>query len=145
MKHCLYLLSLVCAFALGGLTFGARGGNVVAGNTVASIAEPPAYMIVSGKRLKPPEAMNEYRKAAGPLAMTAGLEILASKSSKADVQVLEGEWPYDGFVVVEKYSSMKELLKFWNSPGYQAARKLRQDAVKMDFIVAVEGLLPKTN
>ena len=123
MKHCLYLLSLVCAFALGALTLGARGGNVTAGKTVASAAEPPAYMIVSGKRLKPPEAMNAYRQAAGPLAMAAGLEILASKASKADVQVLEGEWPYDGFVVVEKYSSMKELLKFWNSPGYQAAKK----------------------
>lgn len=41
MKHCLYLLSLVCAFALGGLTFGARGGNVVAGNTVAMKMPPP--------------------------------------------------------------------------------------------------------
>lgn len=143
-KHGLYLLSLVCAFALGGLMFGNRS-DVAASKAAAAMAEPPAYMIVSGKRLKPAEAMNAYRQAAGPLAMAAGLEILASKPSKADVQVLEGDWPYDGFVVVEKYSSMKELLKFWNSPGYQAAKKLRQDAVKMDFIVAVEGQTPKTN
>jgi uncharacterized protein (DUF1330 family) len=34
---------------------------------------------------------------------------------------------------------MKDLLAFWNSDGYQSAKKLRADAIKMDFIIAVEG------
>jgi uncharacterized protein (DUF1330 family) len=112
---------------------------VLAGKPDTAPADKAAYMIVSGKRLKPPEAMAAYRQAAGPLALAAGYELLATQPAKANVQVLEGEWPYDGFVVVEKYRSMQDLLKFWNSPEYQAAKKLRADAVKMDFIVAVEG------
>jgi uncharacterized protein (DUF1330 family) len=123
---------------MGALTAGTQGGNVVAEQT-APPAKQPAYMIVSGKRLKPPEAMTAYRQAAGGPARAAGLEMLASKQSRADVYVLEGEWPYDGFVVLEKYSSMQALLKFWDSPEYRAAKKLREGAVKMDFIIAVEG------
>jgi uncharacterized protein (DUF1330 family) len=34
---------------------------------------------------------------------------------------------------------MKYMMSFWNSDGYQSAKKLRVDAVKMDFIIAVEG------
>jgi uncharacterized protein (DUF1330 family) len=131
MKYGLYVLALVGAFVMGALTFGTQNNRV--------LADKPAYMIVSGKRLKPPEAMAAYRQAAGPLAMAAGYELLATQPTKADVNVLEGEWPYDGFVLVEKYRSMQDLLKFWNSPEYTAAKKLRADAVKMDFIVAVEG------
>jgi len=139
MKYGFYLFSLVCAFALGALTFGTQTSSVLAGKPEAAPADKAAYMIVSGKRLKPPEAMTAYRQAAGPLALAAGYELLATQPTKATVQVLEGEWPYDGFVVVEKYRSMQDLLKFWNSPEYTAAKKLRADAVKMDFIVAVEG------
>lgn len=48
-------------------------------------------------------------------------------------------WPYQGFVTLEKFTSIKDLLNFWNSDGYQSAKKLRADAIKMDFIIAVEG------
>lgn len=139
MKYVFHLLSLACAFALGALTFGMQNNKTLAGKPAAAPVDKAAYMIVSGKRLKPPEAMTAYRQAAGPLALAAGYELLATQPAKANVQVLEGEWPYDGFVVVEKYRSMQDLLKFWNSPEYTAAKKLRADAVKMDFIVAVEG------
>ena len=139
MKYWLYMLSLVGAFVMGALMFGTDNNRVLADQPGAAVADKPAYMIVSGKRLKPPEAMAAYRQAAGPLAMAAGYELLATQPTKQNVQVLEGEWPYDGFVLVEKYRSMQDLLKFWNSPEYTAAKKLRADAVKMDFIVAVEG------
>jgi uncharacterized protein (DUF1330 family) len=35
---------------------------------------------------------------------------------------------------------MDALLKFWNSAGYQEARKLREGIVDVNFIIAVEGL-----
>jgi uncharacterized protein (DUF1330 family) len=139
MKHLFYLLSLCGAFLLGAITFGTHRSSVVAGQTVSPPADPPAYLLAVGKRLKPPEALAAYRKAAGPLAMAAGYQGLASQSSKASVQVLEGDWPYEGFVTLEKFTSMPALLKFWNSPEYQAAKKLRTDASKIDFIIAVEG------
>lgn len=140
MKYGFYVLSMLCAFALGAVTFGSLNGKVLAEkNANTPTDDLPAYMIVSGKRLKPPEAMAAYRQAAGPLAMAAGYQLLATQPSKDKVQVLEGEWNHDGFLLVEKYSSMQALLKFWNSPEYQAAKKLREGAVKMDFIVAIEG------
>ena len=139
MKKSSYLLSLAVAFALGALTFGGGGRAVFAGKREPAAADPPAYLLAVGKRLKPPEALAAYRQAAGPLAIAAGYQPLATQPSKATVQVLEGQWPYEGFVTLEKFTSMKDLLSFWNSDGYQAAKKLRADAIKMDFIIAVEG------
>lgn len=141
MKHGFYLLSLICAFALGAVT-SSGNGNAMSTSKVADAsapADPPAYLLVVGTRLKPPEALAAYRQAAGPLAMAAGYQLLATQPTKATVQVLEGRWPYEGFVTLEKFTSMKDLLNFWNSDGYQSAKKLRADAIKMDFIIAVEG------
>lgn len=139
MKHILYVASLVCAFALGALTASSTGVRVNAWKTDAVPGDPPAYLLAVGKRVKPPEALAAYRQAAGPLALAAGYQQLATQPTKAAVQVLEGQWPYEGFVTLEKFTSMKDLLSFWNSDGYQSARKLRADAIKMDFIIAVEG------
>ncbi|MEK6303718.1 MAG: DUF1330 domain-containing protein [Acidobacteriota bacterium] len=135
-----YLLSLVCAFALGALTSSGNSSGAVSTAAHASApADPPAYLMAVGTRLKPPEALAAYRQAAGPLAMAAGYQLLATQPTKATVQVLEGQWPYEGFVTLEKFTSMKDVLNFWNSDGYQSAKKLRADAIKMDFIIAVEG------
>ena len=141
MKHGFYLLSLICAFALGALTSSENGSAVSTARVVdaSAPADPPAYLLAVGKRLKPPEALAGYLKAAGPLAMAAGYQQLATQPTKATVQVLEGQWPYEGFVTLEKFKSMKDLLNFWNSDGYQSAKQLRPDAIKMDFVIAVEG------
>ena len=53
------------------------------------------------------------------------------------MQVLEGKWPYQGRVAVERFRSMKALLDFWNSPEYQKAKKFRSEA---NFIIAVEAV-----
>jgi len=142
MKHGFYLLSLVFAFALGFLTSSSNGSlapTAAIADASSAQADPPAYLLAVGTRLKPPEALAAYRKAAGPLAMAAGYQLLATQPTKATVQVLEGQWPYEGFVTLEKFTSMKSLMSFWNSDGYQSAKKLRADAIKMDFIIAVEG------
>jgi uncharacterized protein (DUF1330 family) len=57
--------------------------------------------------------------------------------------VLEGEWPYEGFFIIEKYPSMEALKTFWYSPGYQEAIKLRQGFRKTNFIIAVEEREPR--
>jgi uncharacterized protein (DUF1330 family) len=141
MKHAFYLVSLIFAFALGALISNGNGSAVSTARVAhpSAPADPPAYLLAVGTRLKPPEELAAYRRAAGPLALAAGYQQLATQPTKATVQVLEGKWPYEGFVTLEKFTSMKELLSFWNSEGYQSAKKLRADAIKMDFIIAVEG------
>ncbi len=126
---------LVAAFVLGfwaahPTDFGAVAAPVAAG-------AKPAYVIVSAKIVHP-DQLGPYREAAVPLAEKAGMEVLAAGDSGSSVRVLEGEWPYQGRLVVEKFDSMNALLSFWNSPGYQAAKKLREGLVEVNFIIAVD-------
>ena len=51
-----------------------------------------------------PEKVKLYSQAAVPLAAKAGLEMIGHSETPV---VIEGEWPYPGFVVVEKFSSME--------------------------------------
>jgi uncharacterized protein (DUF1330 family) len=64
------------------------------------------------------------------------MELLGAGESGSTLQVLEGKWPYQGRVAVEKFRSMKALLDFWNSKAYQEARKFRTEA---NVIIAVEA------
>lgn len=138
MKKGSYFLSLIGAFALGALTFGGIS-KAISATSPAAPADPPAYLLAVGKRLKPPEALAAYRQAAGPLALAAGYQLLATQPTRATVQILEGQWPYEGFVTLEKFTSIKDLQNFWNCDGYQSAKQLRADAIKMDFIIAIEA------
>lgn len=81
--------------------------------------------------------MTAYRQAAGPLALKAGLEVLASGNPA--LHVLEGSWTHAGGLTIERYRSMDDLLAFWNSTGYHEAKRLRAGHVEMNFIVAIEG------
>ena len=126
---------LVAAFALGFLAAHLVDFDAVAASAAANAR--PAYVIVSAK-IPHPDELGPYREAALPLAEKAGMEVLAAGDSGSSVHVLEGEWPYEGRLIVEKFDSMDALLSFWNSPGYQAAKKLREGHVEVNFIIAVE-------
>ncbi len=127
-------------FALAGAVLVAFGiGFITARSTSAAEDEaPPAYIVVSSKLLKP-DAIGPYRDAAGPLAQAAGIEILAGRPDSGFL-VLEGEWPYEEGIVIERFSSMQALKDFWFSEGYQEAKKLREGVAKINFIVALEGV-----
>ena len=115
------------------------GGVAVAslGAVVAETKPNPAYLVVSGRTINA-EGLEPYRAAAGPLAEAAGLKILARNAVPA-AHVLEGEWPYEGTLTIEQFDSMETVLAFWHSDGYQAAKKLREGKVELDFVVAVSG------
>ena len=83
----------------------------------------PAYVIVSAEFLER-DKLGPYNEAAQPLAQQAGIQVIAAGATGSGVHVLEGEWPYKGAVLLEKYDSMGALLSFWNSSGYQEAKKL---------------------
>ena len=98
----------------------------------------PAYVIVSAEFLER-DKLGPYNEAAQPLAQQAGIQVIAAGATSSGVHVLEGEWPYKGAVLLEKYDSMDALLSFWNSSGYQEAKKLREGFVKTNFIIAMEA------
>ena len=108
------------------------------GTSARQETAPPAYLVVSSDVINP-EAMGRYGAAAGPLAAVAGVEVLAGRPDPT-VTVLEGDWPYAEGIVIERFNSMSALKDFWFSDSYQEAKKLRAGALKVNFIVAVEGV-----
>jgi uncharacterized protein (DUF1330 family) len=97
----------------------------------------PAYLI-SSLRLLQPERLGPFRQAAAPLTAKAGAEPLGA--GNPSLRVLEGKWDHDGSVlVIERYPSMDGLLAMWNSPDFQAAKKLTAGLVDVNFTVAIEG------
>ena len=132
----LYALGLIAVFGLG---YAAAELQDNAAQAAALAGEKAAYLIVSSKVIDP-EPLVAYGEAAGPGASKAGVEILARADVGEGLEVLEGAWPYDdGGVTIERFSSMQALLDFWHSDEYQAAIKLREGAIDIDFIVALEA------
>jgi uncharacterized protein (DUF1330 family) len=96
----------------------------------------PAYLI-SSLRVLQPDKLGPFRQSAAPLTAKAGAEPLAGGRA---LHVLEGKWNYEGSsVVIERYPSMDALLALWNSPEFQAARRLSDGLVDVDFVIAMEG------
>jgi uncharacterized protein (DUF1330 family) len=135
-KKLLYSMSLIFVFVLGQLS--ARWQAGVAHAQSNGGGEKAAYLIAATNPVAAPaDRMKLYREKAGPLAQGAGMKLLGSGEPGKTLQVLEGKWPYQGRVAVERFRSMKALVDFWNSPGYQEAKKLRTEA---NFIIAVEAV-----
>jgi uncharacterized protein (DUF1330 family) len=134
-KMMLYSIGLVAMFALGHLS--AHFKDSVAYAQAKPGAEKAAYLVAATSPAPlAPERRAAYGKAAGPGAREAGVQLLGAGEGTT-IHVLEGKWPYQGRVAVERFRSMKALLDFWHSPAYQEAKKLRNEA---NFIIAVESV-----
>jgi uncharacterized protein (DUF1330 family) len=94
----------------------------------------PAYLVASWD-IPEPDKLEPFAARAVPLAQRAGLETLAF----SDPEVLEGQWPYRGVLIVQKYNSMEALRRFWNSSEHTAAKQLRKGYVDSHFVVGVES------
>jgi uncharacterized protein (DUF1330 family) len=94
----------------------------------------PAYLIVETDITDP--VQYEQYKAASPGAIAAhGGRFVVRGGETA---VLEGEWRPKRLVVVE-FDDLEAARHFYDSPEYQAARKLREGAASLNM-VAVEGI-----
>ena len=116
-------------------------GLLLSGLVVTGIANTEidkAYLIVSGQMISDAE-LEAYSEKAGPAAQKAGINIIARNEQVTSDLLLEDNWEYPGFVVIEEFTSMEHLKEFWFSPDYQEAIKLRDGKVKLDFVVAVNG------
>ena len=130
---------LPIATFLGGAVFGSIATSEMSAETAPQVA-PPGYIIgVTRAASSNPNALGAYAAAAGPLAAEAGLSYVARGP---EVHVLEGEWPFEGTFMIERFNSLQAILDFWYSPGYQEAKKLREGLLDVDFLIAVEGVAP---
>ena len=92
-----------------------------------------AYWIASYRSIKDPEALAEYAKLAGPAIWASGGRSLVrgtpAKTLEAGLNLR---------TVVIQFDSVASAIAAYESPAYQAARKLLGDTVERDIRI-VEG------
>jgi uncharacterized protein (DUF1330 family) len=93
-----------------------------------------AYLIVETNITDPDQY--ELYKAAGPAAVAAGGGRYIARGG--ELAVLEGDWAPTRLVLLE-FEDLEAAKRFYDSPEYQAARKLREGAATLSM-VAVEGI-----
>ena len=94
----------------------------------------PAYVIVETD-IADPERYERY-KAASPGAVAAGCGRFLARGG--ELAVLEGDWRPSRLVVLE-FPDLETAKRFYDSPEYVAARRLREGAATLRM-VAVQGL-----
>jgi len=94
----------------------------------------PAYLIVETD-ITDPEQYERY-KAASPGAVEAGGGRFVVRGG--EMAVLEGDWHPTRLVLLE-FPDLEAAKRFYDSPEYQAAKKLREGAATLNM-VAVQGL-----
>jgi uncharacterized protein (DUF1330 family) len=93
-----------------------------------------AYLIVETD-ITDPEQYEHYKAASpGAIAAHGGRFVVRG----GDLAVLEGDWTPKRLVVVE-FDDLETAKRFYESPEYQAAIKLREGAANLNM-VAVEGV-----
>jgi len=94
----------------------------------------PAYLIVETD-ITDPEQYEQYKAASpGAIAAAGGRFIVRG----GEMAVLEGDWAPKRLVVVE-FDDLESAKRFYESPEYQEAMKLREGAASLNM-VAVEGV-----
>jgi uncharacterized protein (DUF1330 family) len=94
----------------------------------------PAYVIVETD-ITDPEQYEQY-KAASPGAVAAGGGRFVVRGG--ELAVLEGDWSPKRIVMLE-FEDLEAAKRFYDSPAYQEAKKLRDGAASLNMI-AVEGV-----
>jgi uncharacterized protein (DUF1330 family) len=93
-----------------------------------------AYLIAE-TTITDPEQYEHY-KAASPGAIAAGGGRFLARGG--ELAVLEGDWNPTRLVILE-FEDLDAVKRFYESPEYQAAIKLREGAAQLN-LVAVEGI-----
>ena len=93
-----------------------------------------AYIIAQAD-VSNPEQYEGYKKLAGEAVAKYGGRYIVRGGA---THLLEGNWNPPRLVVLE-FDTLEQAKRFYDSPEYQAARKQRQGAARMNMLV-VEGL-----
>jgi uncharacterized protein (DUF1330 family) len=94
---------------------------------------PSAY-ILADVDVTDPQQYEQYKKLSSVAMRSHGAEVCV-RGGKVDV--IEGEWKPARLVML-KFPSVEQARAFYDSPEYQAAKKVRQGAAVMRMVL-VEG------
>lgn len=99
----------------------------------------PAYMIVTASIKDRDAFISGYGTAAGALVEKFGGKYVLRGPG---AELLEGDFGDGASMVISEWPDMKAAKKFWNSPEYAAAKKLR-DGLADCQVLLIES--PKIN
>lgn len=119
------LLPGVSAILCAVLAFIALYRSVAAAPTRAG-----AYVVITGRGYEAGQ-LDEYKRVVPALIKAFGGEYVAVS---VDVDVLEGRGDVKA-VVVSKWASVSAARRFWDSPEYAEARKLRDGVGEFDIVL----------
>ena len=94
----------------------------------------PAYIVVETD-IHDPEQYELYKQAT-PDAVAAGGGRFIVRGG--ELAVLEGDWQPTRLVLLE-FPDLEAAKRFYDSPQYQAAKRLREGAARLNM-VAVQGI-----
>lgn len=94
-----------------------------------------AYLLVEVK-VSDPVSYEKYKKQAAEAIAKYGGRYLVRGGA---VEVLEGNWTKPERLVIVEFDSVAQAKTFYNSQEYAVARELRENAARMNILVA-EGM-----
>ncbi|MFH0838627.1 MAG: DUF1330 domain-containing protein [Candidatus Omnitrophota bacterium] len=94
-----------------------------------------AVYVIIDIDVKDPIGYEEYKKKGGPTIIAYGGKPLARGGK---TEVFEGSW-YPKRMVMLEFKTMEDAKRWWNSPEYNEAKKLRHKAASANVVV-LEGL-----
>jgi len=89
-----------------------------------------AYVIIDVD-VNDPEVYEEYKKKGAPTILAYGGKPLARGGQ---TEVWEGKWQPQRMILLE-FKSMDEARRWWNSPEYNEAKKLRHKAADANVVL----------
>jgi uncharacterized protein (DUF1330 family) len=98
----------------------------------------PAYIISICRNVTDRAGLENYWRHVGPSFEGSGARPMVVYSP---FEVLESAQPVEGMVLFE-FPSMEAARRWYHSPAYQDARKLRQGVGEFEMILCEEGWVP---
>ena len=97
-------------------------------------------LIVTSGRVIPGSNLKPYLSA---MKIATDKFAIDPVTSDNRIEVLEGNWPYKGFVSVEWAPSVEIAQDFWNSEEHKEAERLREGLIDVDFAIAISDRKPQ--
>lgn len=91
---------------------------------------PAGYIIAITHEITDPSKFTEYGQSTGPAISKFSGKM---RVRRGRTEVVEGE--FKGGIALLEFPSYEQALAFYKSPEYQAAKKKREGAARMTFIV----------
>lgn len=95
-----------------------------------------AVYVIAQVRTDDPDGYMEYVKAGRPTLIEHGAWYVGRASTAGDAEVIEGEDP--GRYVIIGFENREAVWKWYNSPGYREAKKIREPISKVNLFIIDE-------